>query len=160
MRTSAQRSDTVPWYRQFHVWLLIAFPALSVVGGFTTLWLAVSTDDGLVVDDYYRQGLEINQVLERDRAASASALTADLQMEEERGRLRVILGAAEGFHPPRRLTVSFLHRTRSGLDRIVVLESTDPMLYEGLAPELAEGNWDVLIEADNWRLLNSLSVRR
>jgi len=160
MRPAPEARDVLPWYRQFHVWLLIFFPALSVAGGLATVWIAVSTDDGLVVDDYYRQGLEINQVLERDRTAVEHALAAQLQFLDGHGRLRIRLKAAAGFEAPERLSVRFLHRTRSGLDRSLILEAAAPMVYEGTAPDLAPGNWDVLLEDADWRLVESLSVRR
>lgn len=155
-----ESGSATPWYRQFYIWLLIAFPALSVAGGLGTLWIAVSSDDGLVVDDYYQRGLEINQTFERDRAAAAHALGAVLQFEEDRKHLRVVLSADAGFIPPPLLAVSFLHRTRSGHDRGIVIRSSSPMIYEGPAPELAAGNWHVLLEAADWRLLESLTVSR
>ena len=37
-------------------------PAAAVVGGAVMLWLALTTYDGLVSDDYYKEGLAINQV--------------------------------------------------------------------------------------------------
>ena len=49
-----------PWYREPWVWLMIALPASAVVGGIITIYLAVSTSDGLVVDDYYKRGKAIN----------------------------------------------------------------------------------------------------
>ncbi|MBK6357531.1 MAG: FixH family protein [Betaproteobacteria bacterium] len=39
--------------------MLIAGPATVVVAGFITLWMAVVSDDGLVTDDYYKQGLAV-----------------------------------------------------------------------------------------------------
>jgi hypothetical protein len=60
--------DTKPWHRQPWVWLLIALPMSAVIGGMVTLYIAVTTSDGLVVDDYYRRGKAINLDLARDRA--------------------------------------------------------------------------------------------
>ena len=59
----------MPWYRQRWPWLLIAGPAIVVVASLVTAWLAASTDDGVIADDYYKRGLLINQELERTRAA-------------------------------------------------------------------------------------------
>lgn len=39
-----------PWYREPWPWILIAIPALAVVGGAVTLWLALSHPDALVLD--------------------------------------------------------------------------------------------------------------
>ena len=56
----------------------MAGPAVVIVAGVITLWLAVRSSDGLVTDDYYKQGLAVNQVLERDHRAAALGLRADL----------------------------------------------------------------------------------
>ena len=48
--------DKKPWHRQPWVWLLIALPMTAVIGGMVTIYIAVTTSDGLVVDDYYKRG--------------------------------------------------------------------------------------------------------
>ena len=40
-----------PWYREPWPWVAIAIPLAAVIMGFTTLYLAVSNPDYLVVDD-------------------------------------------------------------------------------------------------------------
>lgn len=71
----ASPETALPWWRFGHVWLLIAGPALVVVAGFVTLWLALTRPDPLVAEDYYRQGLEINQTLTPAIAARNHAVT-------------------------------------------------------------------------------------
>lgn len=45
-----------PWYREPWPWVLIAIPALAVVGSAITLWLALSHPDTLVLDvERYQQ---------------------------------------------------------------------------------------------------------
>lgn len=153
-----------PWYRQPYVWMLIAFPAVSVAAGLTTLVIATRTFDGLVVDDYYRRGMQINQELGRDRAATARGLEASVELEPGAPRFRVLLAAGAGQAAPDAVDVSFLHRTRGGFDR--ALRATlatgsghsPPFIYEAAAPDLVRGHWDVLIEAGDWRLLDSVVI--
>ena len=64
-------SNTPPWYRQFWPWFLIALPGSVVIASLVTVYIAFSGADSLVVDNYYRDGLAINQVLEQDRRAEA-----------------------------------------------------------------------------------------
>lgn len=40
-----------PWYREPWPWVAIAIPLVAVIMGMTTLYLAVSNPDYLVVDD-------------------------------------------------------------------------------------------------------------
>ena len=50
--------DTLPWWRYGYVWLLISGPAVVVVAGFITLWIAASQPDPVVAEDYYQRGLD------------------------------------------------------------------------------------------------------
>ena len=68
--------DNKPWYRFPLVWMLVAIPFSAVIMGVVMIWLAVDTDDGLVADDYYKLGMEINRVIKRDQKASELGLSA------------------------------------------------------------------------------------
>jgi len=65
MDKSSNKSDLAspPWWKFGYVWLILAGPAVVVVAGFYTLWLAIKTPDPVVSQDYYRQGVEINKTL-------------------------------------------------------------------------------------------------
>ena len=62
--------DTEPWYRQFWPWALIALPLATVLACTATILIAIHTDDGLVSDDYYKEGLSINRRMREDREAN------------------------------------------------------------------------------------------
>jgi hypothetical protein len=47
----AKDPATIPWYRQFWPWFIIAIPSAAVIGGMVTLWLALSHPETLVVDE-------------------------------------------------------------------------------------------------------------
>ncbi len=65
MRQSTQPTPlpSPPWWRYGMVWMVIAGPALVVVAGLVTAWIAVDGADTLVSSDYYRRGIEINKTL-------------------------------------------------------------------------------------------------
>ena len=52
-----------PWWKYGYVWLFIAGPATVVFAGFYTLWLAITIPDPVVAEDYYQQGIKINETL-------------------------------------------------------------------------------------------------
>ena len=60
--------NSLPWWKYGHVWLLISGPAAVVVAGLVTAWIAVTSPDPVVAQDYYRQGIDINKQLARERA--------------------------------------------------------------------------------------------
>ncbi|OGT80752.1 MAG: hypothetical protein A3H91_07790 [Gammaproteobacteria bacterium RIFCSPLOWO2_02_FULL_61_13] len=163
--TATPAPETIPpWYRQAYVWLLIAFPAISVAAGLTTLFIAFNTYDGLVVDDYYKRGMEINRELDRDHAAAKRGFDATVELEPDAPLFRVLLAAGAGQAAPAVLNVSFLHRTRAGFDQITSAAlladsaAAAPFIYQGPTPKLVRGNWDILIEAGDWRLLDSATI--
>lgn len=61
--SSIPRADVLPWYRQPWPWLLISGPAIVVVAGIATTWIAYRSDDGLVAEDYYKRGLLVNKAI-------------------------------------------------------------------------------------------------
>ncbi len=145
------------WYAEPWVWLVIALPLTAVVGGMFTLYLAVSTSDGLVVDDYYERGKAINLDLARDDAAARYKLTATLALDHET-TVHLQLSAIGGTWPDR-ITLSLLHPTRAGFDQVVQLLHAGAGNYRGSIDALhGSGHWYVQLEADDWRLSGTLLI--
>jgi len=140
-----------PWYRQRWPWLIISVPALSAVLGIAMLVLALDSDDGLVAEDYYKQGLAINSVLDKEARAGELELRAELSIDAQRLEVR-LSGAAR----PERLLLHFAHPTRAGADQRIYLQMTQPGLYIGALPQVLTGRWHILLEdeAGSWRLKN------
>tara|TARA_R110000782_G_scaffold247564_3_gene334372 strand:- start:6006 stop:6494 length:489 start_codon:yes stop_codon:yes gene_type:complete len=158
MKLIQDTEQTQPWFKEYYVWLIILFPMLAIIGGIATTILAVKSDDGLVVDDYYKQGLEINRTLERDRAASSYLLDAEINLINEQGIVFIQLKSSENFNFPTSIQVSFLNATRSGLDKTTNLFLTENNLYRGALSRLPVGKWYAHIEANDWRLTKDLIV--
>lgn len=147
------------WYREPMVWLLIALPLSAVIGGFITLVLAVRTDDGLVVDDYYRRGKEINLVLERDRAARAHGLHGRAVFDAERRVVRITLAARDAQVLPAQIDLDLWHATRRGFDRqLRLVRQLDGVYAAPWSPDLVQGHWHVQLSGGDWRLLGSVFV--
>ena len=159
MNTMKEDNQSHIWYREPYVWFLISIPLVAVIGGIITARLAVESNDGLVVDDYYKQGLEINRVLERDETAAKLGIRADLQLSSEQNSFRLFLTGNSGFTTPERIDVRFLHATRSGFDQHLSLTKQDGNFYLGHLQQLQKGHWYIQIEAGNWRLLKSILIQ-
>ena len=153
MQTSTENK---PWYRVRMMWLIIAFPIVSVIMGMTILYFAITTYDGLVVDDYYQEGKNINLTLHRDKAAEAHGLESTLDIDYPHRQLTVQLKATHLAVLPASIQVSFLHATRAGFDRVVVMQQLRPGEYKTALPDLVQGHWDIQIEAGDWRLVGLL----
>jgi hypothetical protein len=84
----------------------------------------VQSSDGLVAEDYYKQGLAVNQRLARSQAAAALGIGGTLAVESEAGGARLrLIGAGDG-------------------------------RYVGRVGALAPGRWHVIVEdgEGRWRI--------
>ena len=69
------------WKREPLVWMLIAIPLSAVIMGVVMITLAIQSYSGLVVDDYYKKGKQINRVLARDKFAYELGLAAGFKLK-------------------------------------------------------------------------------
>jgi hypothetical protein len=139
----------VPWYRQRWPWILMSGPAIVLVAGVITTWIAFESADGLVADDYYRKGLAINKVIAREEKARSLGLTADI--DSRGGRLRVHLAG----DAPEAIFAHLVHATRSGFDARLRLARGADGSYEAALPVLPPGRWRLALEnpRGSWRIL-------
>jgi len=140
-----------PWYRERWPWLLMAGPAAVLVAGAATTWIAFASADGLVADDYYKQGLGINRQLAREDAARRMGITAKVELSS---KIRISLQGAA----PEALFVHLAHSTRAGHDlrlRLVPVQGG----YAAALPALPPGRWRIVIEdpRGTWRILKEAS---
>ena len=138
-----------PWYRERWPWLLMAGPLAVLVAGAVTTWIAFASADGLVADDYYKQGLGINRRLAREDAAQRLGVSGEVRIEP--GKLTVVLRGAA----PEALFVHLAHATRSGHDLRLRLARSMDGVYETDLPALPAGRWRIAIEDPRgaWRLV-------
>lgn len=146
------------WYKEPYVWLLISLPLSAVVAGFYTLYLAIVSDDGLVADDYYKRGKEINRVLKRDEAAATLRLSANTQFDYDLGKIVVNLKKQPDYQAPAQLSLRLLHATRAGFDQALVLQRLPNGNYFGLYKSLVPGHWHLQLETSDWRLTGQMSI--
>ena len=151
-----------PWYREPWPWFLMSLPAIAVVAGVTTLVIAIKSADGMVVGDYYKAGLAINQTLERDDVAHALALTATIKTED--GTLLLALAGRMPSYPEQ-LSLTLAHPTRSGMDQTLAMHHEGGGHYRAALPampnEMARpaGRWRIHLAADRRRAYAAESCR-
>jgi len=142
-----------PWYREPWPWLLMAGPAAVLVAGAATTWIAFASADGLVAEDYYKQGLGINRRLAREETAQRLGIAAAIRLESSSIRLE-LQGAA-----PEALFVHLAHATRAGHDVRLRLTPAPDGAYRAHLPALPAGRWHAVIEdaRGTWRIVQELS---
>ena len=154
-------SSPLPWYKHRFVWFIIAIPFSAVVMGAIMLWLAVTSDDGLVTDDYYKEGLAINRNLERDALAAEKEISAELELDNERGVIKIIFnkGSIETYPDIFQLKMQFA--THANNDVQVDLHHGQDNKYIGyLKKSLLEGKWYFELSDDKWRLNAHANIKK
>lgn len=154
---SVDRMQAMSWYRVPVVWLLVAFPLLAVASAFILLTLAIKSDDGLVVDDYYRRGKEINLELKRDRAAAARGAVADMMFDKTSNNVQIQLKLSAS-QLPNQLHMQIMHATLQGNDRELLLARSSDGVYRAALLGLVPGHYYIQLAADDWRLLGSMRL--
>ncbi len=127
-------------------------PAIALVGGAVTAWIAFSTKDSLVADDYYKQGLAINKVLRKEEAARARGISAEIGLSGNRLTIRLTGDA------PEVLFVQLAHATLAGHDMRLRLARGPAGAYEASLPPLPPGHWRVLVDdaKGDWRIAKEI----
>ena len=138
MRSKKPEAPVEPWYRQGWPWFLIALPATAVVAGIATLVIAAKTFDGMVVDDYYKEGRAIVQTIGRVEHARELGLRAALSIRSE--AIHVELTATEPGSLPSSIRLTVAHPTRGGLDQELLVEGRSGV-YEAVLAPLSTGRW-------------------
>ena len=127
-----------PWYRQPWPWLIMAGPLAVLLAGAVTTWIAFASADGLVAEDYYKQGMAINRRLAREEAARQQGISAQVEISSS---IAVTLQGAA----PEALFVHLAHATRAGHDvRLRLVPSGGKYVAE--LPPLPPGRWRIVIE--------------
>ena len=139
-----------PWYRDRWPWLIMSVPAISAILGIAMLVLAMSSYDGLVAEDYYKEGLAINAVLDKEAQAKRLGLSAEIRVVD--GAVNVVLQGAPA--EPAALKLRLAHPTRAGEDLALRLSRTGAHTYTAAWPTLSEGRWHAMLEdeAGTWRM--------
>lgn len=152
------KPEATRWCREPMMLLVVGLPLVAVVGSVITLFIAARSFDGLVADDYYKQGLEINRRLERDKHAEALGLRVSLQRLADDELMRIVVRGKADYVPPQAVEVAFTHATRAGLDRVLLAPLHADGSYAFPNPDLAAGRWNVTVGTSTWRRTETLFI--
>lgn len=147
------------WKQEPLVWLLIAIPFSAVVMGVVMITLAIQSYSGLVVDDYYKKGKQINRVLARDQFAHELGLAATVSLGDE-GNIEIRFDPQVQYIPGDSIELNLVHATKPGLDQTLLLEKSGTHLLRGNLDLQGEGRWNLYLQTADWRITGSLHYPR
>lgn len=151
------KKDNLPWYKQFWPCFLIGILSVSICTSLTMVYFAIQSADGLVKDDYYKDGLAINQVLAHDQMAAKLKLQAEITINNSRD-ISVTLFHEKDFVLPPSLSLDFIFPTRANRDQTITLTKVNGSNYQGSADHSIDGHWYVELKPDavTWRLTGEI----
>ena len=144
--------DTTPWFKQFWPWFLISIPFITICYCALMIYMAITTENSLVSDNYYKDGLAINQSLSMDKRAKELNLSAELNaFESARVSLKLTGDLTD---TPSFLTLKLLHPTIDGRDVEVKLLPEPGNIYSAILEKPLQGRWhiDIIAHDATWRL--------
>lgn len=134
--------DTKPWYKHFWPWFLICVPLASMVFSLNYAHLAVTTENSLVVDDYYKEGRVINARLDRTEEAVKRNIKTELMIKDGAISLQFHSGIpATG----EALEMSFYHTTMADKDFKVLLSRDAQGIYRGSYDVDIASKWQITL---------------
>lgn len=139
------------------VWMLLCILGWSVVSGLSMILVAIKTNDGVVIDDYYRQGRLINRRTELDQQAADYGLRAELSIHDSATGLQLHQGQLVSY--PQQLQLTLWHSTMSGHDQTQQLLHLGGGHYSQQLPQsLRPGRWHLELKTAEWRLVGDIHV--
>lgn len=157
MSISVREQVSKPWYREPWPWFLMSGPIIVIIAALVSAWIAISSNDGLVSEDYYKQGLAAGETLARSKLAETLGITVAMRLEGDHVRVR--LGSRDASVTPTALHLTLSHPTRAGIDQHVVLKAVGGE-YVGELNLPASGHWLLIVEdeAKTWRVMGGVML--
>lgn len=142
-----------------NTWLffVVSIPLTSVILSSIMVYFAISGRDSLVSDNYYKDGLDINQTIGQDKLAQKLAVSAKVTINQDGDafiKLDSLASAPEPF-----LTLKLVHPTLGDLDSATKLFPTENG-YIAEVPANLSGLWyiDLYAHDESWRVRKQTSL--
>ena len=156
---AAPIQSQLPWYKHGWLWFVMLVPLSAVAFGVVMVISANYQPDDLVVDNYYKEGMGINLLLEQDNRAQAMQASVRLSAITPDGVVFDIAGGSDD------LSVSLFHVSDASLDLTIELVNNGNNIYTATSTQLAgrvtePGIWylEVNDHTNDWRLKNRIQT--
>lgn len=149
------RVKTTPWYKQFWPWFIICIPLSSMIVAVFQIYFALNSPRDLVKDNYYKEGLGINQELGRKQLAADLNIKANVRIDNVTGEILLVTENVKA----ETLSLQFFHVATASKDFKVTLQKIADNEYRGSLNKSISGNWNLSIEsAAGWQMSGRLDL--
>lgn len=155
MKAAQDEQAKKPWFKQPWLWFVLSVPIASVILSSIMVTVAVVGRDTLVSDNYYKDGMGINQTIEQDNMADDLGLKPTLEIVDQAIIIELV---GDKYHPTLQqqafLTLKILHPTVGDQDQVIKLLPTPSGQFVGDLTSPVDGRRYVDLYAfdESWRI--------
>lgn len=150
MATTIINEDLIkPWYKQFWPWFIMVPPATAVIAGLITVFIAFENADSLVVDDYYKSGLAINDRIQQQKNAAALGYAATLNRLPDN---RLFLKFDNASPDVESIKLLLAHPFEANKDFTISLNRQLDGSFQNKSENNLDGRWFLRLVDDKWLL--------
>lgn len=144
------------WYKEPWAWLVFFLPLSAVVAGITTVIIANTNPDTLVVGDYYKKGKAIN--LEISKIKNAQKLGISFALKFDHNELVIKPTGIDKEFPL--LNVNFYHPTQKEKDFYLALTADASGNFRQIVDKDISGKWRITISPfeEHWKIEDTISL--
>lgn len=147
--------NPTPWYKQFWPWFVIAIPVSSMLVAVVQISYALNSPNDMVIDNYYKEGLGINKVLDKRNLAVELKIAANITIDNTTGEVILITENAQ----EQNLTLNFFNSAISNKDFTLELTKIADNQYRGNLQKSISGIWNLYLEsAIGWQITARLNL--
>ena len=152
-----QTKDIGPWYHQKWLWFVLAPLIAVVIYASIFMYIAITTSDGIVKDDYYKVARGTNVDTSRGAEAAKRGMRGELLVDVLTGDLRLQLSSNQPLPPE--LTLDLIHPSHQKYDQQITLKSVNGSdIYLGSLQANLEGKRYLMLsdESGSWVIKRDL----
>ncbi|TBR38581.1 hypothetical protein CBF23_011870 [Marinomonas agarivorans] len=146
-----------PWYKQFWPWFVIAIPMSSVFVAVIQISLALQSPNDLVKENYYKEGLGINKVLDKRQKAKELSVAAEVLIDNLTGEIILTTQNTQASI----LELSFVHSAIANKDFSLTLNRIAENEYRGQLNKTLQGIWSLYLDSEQgWQVSARLDMAK
>lgn len=142
-----------PWFKEPWLLFLIALPAIVVIASLNLVFVSFDKADSIVVDNYYKEGLAINQQMADLEQAKKLNLEITLHVDGDVLEAEVSPALNENITT---LDMALRHPLDHRFDQSLTLSRDSLGNFNTILPEIKAGNWYLTVSSSTsekpWRI--------
>ena len=144
---TSTRDEKSIWYQQPWALFFVGILLVSVISTMIFVVRSINGADHVVVGDYYKEGVAINERIAREDRAAALNIAADIRFEQLDGVIRAAVSLSGSVQNMDTIIVRLIHPVSEDLDQQFVLQRQGNGLeYLGLGEGNLVNRWYIQVE--------------